>query len=179
MKKSKIKIDIKRVIKLALVGISVLIVATIIFTIKFQNQYVESKFLKEMASIPEAKGKIRNTFEGGATVNITIPNKGSITVMYGISGIEGIWHIGKYNTAFMCQDNKGYSIVYPLELSKNNNRFKKWFPFQINNLKDLVTNYDNIIYILNSFPELPNSNYTIKAKANDGSSFDCYLTAVK
>lgn len=155
-----------------LIGCVAILLATIIFIAKFQNQYSEQKFIKEMTSIPGAKGIIRNTFEGGTLADIEIPNKGRVTIMYGLLGLEYIRHIGNFDTTFICPEDDGIGVGFGLG---KNSKFQKWFPFEVNNIKELVNHYDDIVTILKTFPTSPDPSYTVTTKSRSTGEIECSI----
>ena len=176
MKKPKHTINIFKIIRVLLIGCLVMLIATVIFIAKFQDQYSEQKFINEIINIPEASGKIRNTFEGGTLADIEILNKGSITVMYGLFGLEYVRHIDKFDTVFICPENPSIGIGFGLG---KNSKFKKWFPFEVNNLQELINRYDDIVAVLDTFPTSPDPNYTVAATSISGEKITCSIYFAK
>lgn len=176
MKKSKNKMNVVKIIRMILIGCLIIFIATIIFIAKFQDKYSEQKFINEIASIPETTGKIRNTFEGGTLADIEIFNKGSVTVMYGLFGLEYVRHIDKFDTVFICPENTSIGIGFGLG---KNSKFKKWFPFEVNNLQELVNRYDDIVAVLDTFPTSPDPNYTVAATSISGEKTTCSIYFAK
>lgn len=167
----KYKSTLKKVgISLSLVFISLIAIVALI--LKFQDGYTERKFLKEVATIPEIKGDIRNTFEGGTLADIQIPNKGSVTIMYGLFGLEYIRRVGQFDTVFICPEDKSIGIGFGLV---KDSKFQKWFPFEVINLQELVNHYDDIVAILNTFPISPDPNYTVTARNRLGKQIVCSI----
>ncbi|MBP9702235.1 hypothetical protein KBD69_00970 [Candidatus Woesebacteria bacterium] len=134
------------------------LVAIVIVVLAFQDQYAEQKFSKEASTIPGIKTKIISVFEGGVSAQIEIPEKGTVDVLYGIQGLEYVLKIRDFDTRFMCPEDATVGAF--LNLRKKSN-FKKWFPFQVNNLQQLINHYDDITAILETFPHSPDPNYTI------------------
>ncbi len=172
MKQPKNTINIFKIIRILLIGCLVMLIASIIFIAKFQDRYSEQKFLKEMATIPEATVKIRNTFEGGTLADIQILNKGSVSVMYGLFGLEHIRRIGKFDTVLICPEDRGIGIGFSLG---KNSQFKKWFPFEIDSLQELVNHYDEIVAVLDTFPTSPDPTHTVTATSRSGEKIVCSI----
>ncbi len=172
MKKPKHAINIFKIIRVLLIGCLAMLIATIIFIAKFQDQYSEQKFLNEMATIPEATGKIRNTFEGGTLADIEVFNKGIVTVMYGLFGLEHIRRIGKFDTVLICPEDRGIGIGFNLG---KNSQFKKWFPFEVNSLQELVNHYDEIVAVLDTFPTSPDPSHAVTVKSRSGEKIVCSI----
>ena len=121
---------------------------------------VDKKFHKEVLQVPQVNVTFFNLWEGDARVNAEIKDKGFVAFWYGTDGVPRIVRIKKFLTEFECfnvdgEGNKiGYGHTRNLELVKNS-KFKQWFPFEVNNLKDLVNKYDEIVQILDTFPKNP------------------------
>ena len=172
MKKPAKKKSLLKIVSIVLTVLFLSMVVIIALTLKFQDGYAENKFRSEIATISGINSKIRNTFEGGTLADIQIPNKGTITVVYGIAGLEYITHIDKFDTTFVCPEDQSVGIGFSL---RKNNKFQKWFPFQVNNLKELVNHYDDIVTVLNTFPHAPDTNYTIDTKNYQGKKITCSI----
>lgn len=172
MKKPDIYKIILKKVGITLSAIFISMIAIVALILKFQDSYTEQKFLKEVATIPEVKGKIRNTFEGGTLADIQIPNKGSVTIMYGLFGLEYIRRVGQYDTVFICPEDKSVGIGFGLV---KDSKFQKWFPFEVNNLQELVNHYDDIVAILSTFPTSPDPDYTVTASSRLGKQIVCSI----
>lgn len=172
MKNKSGHINIRRILGMLFLGLLIFVIGIIIFLAKFQDGYSEQKFKREVAIIPGISAKIRNTFEGATLADIQIPNKGTLTVIYGFSGLEYITHIDKFDTTFICPEDQGIGIGFSLT---KNSKFKKWFDFEVNNLKDLVKHYDDIVDGLNKLPHSPDPDYTIMMKNYRGKSVTCSI----
>ncbi|GEM_PF-4166831 len=128
---------------------------------KYDESRIDKKFHAEVSAIPQIRVDRFNLFDGDSMVNITIANKGSVSFWYGTDGVPRITGIEPYAIPFVCfyVDNQGnrtsYAYDSPLVLDKNTKLYKKWFAFEVNNLHDLVSKYDSIIQVLNTFPKDP------------------------
>jgi len=130
----------------------------IILIVRFQDGYVEQKFNKEASKIPGLRTKVYSIFEGGLSAQIDIPDKGKVQIMYGLLGLEYIRYIGNFDTIFLCPEDKTTAVGLSL---RKGSKFSKWFPFDVNNLEDLVYHYHDILSILNTFPRTPNPQYKV------------------
>jgi len=148
---------------LSIILVACFAIIFVIFIVKFQDGYANQKFSKEISAIPRIKTKIISTFEGAVSAQIEIPNKGNIDLIYGIQGLEYIRHIGKFDTTFICPENQTVGVVFNLG---RGSKFQKWFPFQVNNLQELVNHYDDIVAVLKTFPNSPNPDYTVTVLSN-------------
>lgn len=128
---------------------------------KRDEEIIDKKFHAEVAAIPQIKVNRFFLWEGDSHADITIANKGSVFFWYGKDGVPRIEGIGSYPIPFVCyyvdtQGNKtNYAYNMPLVLDKKTTLYKKWFLFEVNNLNDLVSRYDDIIQALNTLPKNP------------------------
>lgn len=119
---------------------------------------VDIKFHQEIVNVPEVKVDSFQLWEGTSILNAEIKNK-KVFLWYSESGI-GIARIEPYTTSWDCfyiEDEgtrKSYAGGVVLELGKDS-PYKKWFPFEVNNLRDLVNKHDQIVKILATFPKNP------------------------
>ncbi len=119
--------------------------------------YIDRKFHQEAAQIPQIKVTSFKLWEGDSLVQADIENKGSVRFWYGRDGVLRIESVSTYTTFYDCffinnGQKTGYAFSTNLVLNKES-KFKKWFPFEVNNLKDLVEKYDAIVTILRIFPQ--------------------------
>lgn len=127
---------------------------------KYYESIIDKKFHQEVSTISQIKVKRFMLWEGDSMVDLDIQDRGVVSFWYGIGGVPIIQAIGLYYIPFVCfyvdnQGNKtGYAYDTLLGLDKNN-KYQKWFPFQVNNLQDLVDKYDEIIRVLETFPKNP------------------------
>lgn len=142
----------------------VVYVVIVLITWRFDSEDLEknlsTKFHQEIAKIPEmqpvnfhSSGK----YSGQADVRVDIKDKGQVWFDYDEKGMGSIYEIGKYDTLWNCFSNKPdekreiYNGSEPLYLGKKSH-FRKWFPFEVNNLQDLVNKHDAIVAVLDTFP---------------------------
>ncbi|MBI3887681.1 hypothetical protein HY310_01265 [Candidatus Microgenomates bacterium] len=144
---------------------------------------------KESSLVPEIKINSHSFMgEGGALhVQFEVGGKGSSSLVYGINGMYGIENLGNYKTWYDCfyinsnGERTGYASATEL-FAWRDGTFKKWFPFEIKNLKELVENYDATVNILKTLPanpinsgnmaerekiRKPNPDYVFYGKMND------------
>jgi hypothetical protein len=99
-------------------------------------------------------------WEGDGIATLSIAQKGRVSFWYGVDMIPRIESVAQYSTSFDCfyADSKGKKLSYAysanLDLGKDT-QFKKWFPFQVNSLKDLLNHYEDIVAVVNTFPKNP------------------------
>lgn len=128
---------------------------------KYYEFIIDKKFHTEVRNIPQMTVTKFMLWEGDSMVNLNIEGKGPVSFWYGINGVPRIQAIGPYPIPFVCfyvdnQNKKiGYAYDTALVLDKNTKLYEKWFPFQVNNLQDLVDKYDEIIRVLGTFPKDP------------------------
>ena len=97
-------------------------------------------------------------WEGDSLVFVNLKDKGDIRFWYWKNGVPRIDNIGQFSTFYDCfyVDKYGIKTGYAFSMNlvlNNENIFSSWFPFQVNNLKELVERYDEIIAVLNNFPK--------------------------
>ncbi len=124
------------------------------------EKIIDQKFHQEASQVPELKVKSFKLWEGDSMVEAEVLDKGTVYFWYGIDGVPHIDRINKYSSSWECFyiDNKGkktnYAYTRGLVLDKESD-FKKWFPFEVNSLKELVQRYDDIQKVLATFPKNP------------------------
>lgn len=124
------------------------------------EKHIDQAFHQEVAQVPQIKVKSFRLWEGDSMVQADIENKGEVKFWYGQNGVPRIDSISSYTTLYDCffVNIKGqktdYAFTTGLVLDKES-KYKKWFPFEVNTLKDLVDKYDSIIRILHTFPKKP------------------------
>lgn len=127
-----------------------------------KEKIIDREFHSDIKQFPDIKIAKFMLWEGDSMVTLDIPNKGRVSFWYGVDRIPRIESIGKYYTNnFTCFkiDNNGKKVNYAynvgLDLDSQTKEFRKWFPFQVNSIKDLINNYTNIVKILETFPQNP------------------------
>jgi len=122
---------------------------------------IEKKFNEEIKNNPEIEVEKFMLWEGDSRVTVSIDER-KIIFWYGISGVPRITFIDGYSTDFDCfyveEDNKKVKYVYSKSLKINsgsNNYFNKWFPFDIDNLNDLVEKNQEIVNQIRTLPINP------------------------
>ncbi len=134
------------------------------------EKIIDKKFHAEASQMPQLKVNRFTLWEGDSIVDANIQNKGHALFWYGEDGVPRLNGIGNYSTTWDCffVDTAGkkteYAVTWDLYLGKDS-PFKKWFPFEVNNVKDLVNKYDAIIKVLATFPKKPE---TIVLEPTDG-----------
>lgn len=124
------------------------------------EKIIDQRFHQEVAQVPQLKVKNFMLWEGDSMVTAEVENKGEVRFWYGKDGIPRIDSLGQHSTSYTCfyvdENGKktGYAFDTDLVLDKEA-KYGKWFPFQVNNLKDLVEKYDSISAILATFPKNP------------------------
>ena len=148
-------------IALHLIAISLIISAILAF-FTLQDQAREARIRKEIAKMPGVTVISVKVNEMEDVIKIDIKNKGSLTYryyslgLYGVKPLIQIIEIGPYKPLFACwhidsdrtlssQSNVGLFFGKP-------SYFYKWFPFEVKNVQDLVTHYDDIVNTLETFP---------------------------
>lgn len=124
------------------------------------EQVILKEFYADVKNNPEITVKRFMLWEGDSIADIDIKDKGHVNMWYGDDNVPIISTIGDYSTSFGCyyvdKNNKKLESVYSLDLDlDHDSEFRKWFPFEVNTLKDLVVNYDDIIAVLKTFPSNP------------------------
>jgi hypothetical protein len=126
-----------------------------------QNEkIIDKEFHQEMAKYSEVIVNKFMLWEGDSMVTLDIPGKGEVSFWYGINKVPYIESIADYNTSFNCfnlnQNQEKISYAFNQDLVLNSsNPFRKWFSFQINNISDLITHYNDITKELSLFPVNP------------------------
>lgn len=121
---------------------------------------IDSKFHQEIANISEIKVNSFKLWEGDSIVNLEILNKGNVHFWYGRNGVPRIDAIGGIGISQVCYyvdrngTKNGYAGDVSLTLDKDQ-YYKKWFPFEVLNLQDLVNRYSDISKIVATFPKNP------------------------
>lgn len=127
---------------------------------KQAEKLIDQKFHQEIAHIPQLKVTHFKLWEGDSMVEANIENKGEIGFWYGRHGIPTIKSLGRYSTSYTCfyvdgnGKKTGYAFDTGLVLDKEG-KYAQWFPFQVNNLNDLVEKYDAITAVVATFPKDP------------------------
>jgi hypothetical protein len=168
-----LKLPVLQVVIRVFVGIIVVFIlfagciATYFFIWQFTNirdeKIIDKKFHDEVSTLPQIKVDQFMLWEGDSHAEITIGGKGKASFWYGKDGIPSIESVGSYSTSYECDffdsmgQKTGYAFNTSLILSPNS-PFLKWFPFQVNNLQELITHYDDIINIVSTFPNYPNTS---------------------
>jgi hypothetical protein len=146
-----------------------------------EEQIINQKFHAEVKQYPQIHVNNFMLWEGDSRVDITIKNKGRVTMWYGVDGVPRIEYIGNFGTMFGCfyvdKNGKNQESAYTTDLwLDKTSPYKKWFSFEVNTLGDLVNHYDDITKILTTFPisspesmfvannekHIPNPKYQIK-----------------
>lgn len=120
-----------------------------------REKQIEEKFNREAKELKDVLEVNRFTvWEGDSIAEVTIKGKGKVTMWYDIDNVR-ISSIDKYFTSFQClKKNKGtYKEVFNTSLSINpqSSLYSK-FNFEVNNLHDVVTHYDEILTVVKTFP---------------------------
>lgn len=120
---------------------------------------INQEFHREIINIPQLQVTSFKLWERDSIVQATVADKGKMVFWYGRDGVPRINSIGSYSTSYDCfilsnGRKTGYAFSMNLVLNEES-KFHKWFPFEVNTLKDLVDRYDAIIDILRTFPQKP------------------------
>jgi hypothetical protein len=164
---------LKKVLKLLFIVLAGLVVVTALLICLFfgymtykahqdkaKEEKIDVKFHQEVSQTPSIQVKSFKLWEGDSIVELEVKNKGTVMMWYGLDGTPRLDRIGNFSTSYDCfnVDNQGnkksYAFTTGLILDKDS-AFQKWFPFEVNNLNDLVLRYDDIIKILETFPKNP------------------------
>ena len=118
------------------------------------------KFHQEISNIPEIKVNSFKLWEGDSIVDMEILNKGNVHLWYGRNSVPRIDSIGGIGISQVCYyiDRNGTNIGYAGDVSltlDKDHYYKKWFPFDVLNLQDLVNKYDEIKKVVSTFPKNP------------------------
>lgn len=119
---------------------------------------INDKFHQEVAKLPGVSIRHFLLWEGDSIASIEIKDMGVVDFWYGKDGAPRITGIGEYHTDYVCfyapgkKDEMSYAYDMPLDLS-GDSKYKKWFPFSVNTLSDLVEKYDLITDTLKTFPK--------------------------
>lgn len=122
---------------------------------------ISKEFHTDVQQYPDVKVKRFALWEGDSMADLEIAGKGPVSMWYGVDKIPRIESIEKYRTSFDCfyvdsNGNKtGYAYTEGLNLSDKIPQWKKWFPFRVNSLNDLIARYNEIVHILDGFPKDP------------------------
>jgi hypothetical protein len=156
-----------------------------------EEKIIDRAFHQEIRQLPQLQITHFLLWEGDSLVDASLQGKGQIRFWYGTDKAPRIDSIADYETSFDCfyinkQGQKtDYAYSTTLDLRKGSG-FAKWFPFQVNNLSDLVFRYSDVVAELKLFPHrtdfvdftdksggtrqvLPNSDprFTLFTKFND------------
>ncbi len=124
------------------------------------EKMIDKKFHEELAQVPELKVEFFQLWDGDSIVHAEVKGKGPVNFWYGERGVPRIVGFGGYQVPGRClyTDEKGERVKYGFHsmlVLDNDTPYKKWFPFEVNNLRDLVDRYDDIAAVLNKFPTKP------------------------
>lgn len=163
------------IVILFLTGLFVYAFLSMIAEDRKAEKIIDQKFHQEVSQIPQLKIKSFQLWDGDSMVRAEIENKGEVFFWYGLDGVPRLEVVGPYSTLYPCFYIDGNAKIrsntsQPLVLG-NNSQFTKWFPFEVNSLRNLVEKYDEIIAALKTFPtntktEMFQSNYTLKQQLN-------------
>lgn len=145
---------------------------------KHEEKIIQNKFQQEIAQVPELSVKSFKLWEGDSIVVAEVKNKGEVQFWYGENGIPRLDRINGTTTSYDCffVNEKGEKIGYVFTkglILNEGSAFKKWFPVEINNLQDLVHNYDQVVAVLHTFPR----NSTFKAFEDSWGTRDVLVTS--
>lgn len=124
------------------------------------EQVIQKEFYADVKNNPEITVNRFMLWEADSIVDIDIKDKGNVNMRYGDDNVPIISSIGDYSTSYGCyfvdENNKKTESVYSMDLDlSKDSKFRKWFPFEVNTLNDLVARYDDIIAVLKTFPQNP------------------------
>lgn len=149
-----------------------------------QEQIADAKLQQELAALPEIKVTYKVLWEGDVIVTAIIENKGKINFWYGKDSFS-IQGINDKFVDFECfnLDKNGnrttHAFVTGLYL-RSNHPFKKWFPFEVNTLKELSEKYEQIVQIISTFPpkgSAPNAEFMFEREIK-GKVYSCDLVRI-
>ena len=125
-----------------------------------KEEAINRKFWQEVHQIPQLRVTNFMLWEGDSLVTAQIEGKGEVRFWYGINGVPRLNYVGGYNTESVCfyVNSSGEKTAYAFHTSLylgSPNEFAKWFPFEINNLKDMVDKYDFLLDSIFSLPVNP------------------------
>lgn len=135
---------------------------------KQAEKLIEKKFYQEVSQLPQLKVNSFSLWEGDSIVLAEVEGKGMVNFWYGKSGYPRIMTIDSVETSSYCYyaDTNEYAYTTSLTLYKGS-KFQQWFPFEINNLKDLVDRYNDIVAVLKTFRSSEIANFTDEYKGRE------------
>lgn len=153
--------------KILIIGFGIILLILIIYPIfeltvmcGIKEKNIAKRFSKEMETTEGLIVENFDTYDCDGWANVQIEGKGKALIFYDENGNVSVRGITSYPTSFVCyyvdsnEKPTRYAGNFVLWLDKDS-PYEKWFPFEINNLQDLVLRYDDIVDSMEKLPKNP------------------------
>lgn len=151
-------LSIVLILSLSLI-ITLAIINSLVGDYRAESEAID-KFFVELRENPELTVTFFKPIEGRILADLNVEDKGSTKVFYSQYGIEGLYSFNDQFADVDCfyvdenDDKTKYAYTESLRIGKDS-EFYKWFPFEIETLRDLVDHYDDVKSSLDSLPHNP------------------------
>lgn len=115
-----------------------------------------ARLSQELKDSPEAKLTWDAVDNGERMVTLDIQDKGEVRFWYSEEGVRSIESIKSKMIDFSCffVDSEGIAQTHAYTTGlQTNDRFRKWLPFDVRTIPELVEHYDDIVAITSAFPK--------------------------